>query len=733
MKEIYVVFFSLALILLSCKGKQDNGNLYCSDANSILKINDKDAFLKAIENNAFWKKNMSGFPGKKTVRLLEKIGQNKGIWISYNQNNVFVAVEKAQKTDLEKLTDGAFKGEFDKGNLLLTTDDNFLKFQGKEQDKQVEDLVKSAKETAVLNMFLSPEKMEMFFGDVFKKSILSQSQGWGAWDVFFQDNIRMSGSISSEMLKDKRLKNLSQALSISRDFEYIVPEKAQRVKSFSFKDPKIILENQYTDLASKIEAIVFYTIDDAPLCSLLVSDAQDAKYDFIESGSETYKGLTISEVEENYDMDNLLDIFNSPLKIRYMLSYPKKDLLLLSDNKEILKKAIDEVLQEKTLNNSSRYNDLKKELPSMASYTQIVDNSIVQVTPVGNTFVCGVVIPQRPAVVQGGVKSGVLTAKIDADVIGSATWVKNHNTNKKEIVVQDSNMNLYLIDNNCKVLWKKKLDAPVAGDIWQADLLKNGKLQMVFATEKSVVAIDRKGNYVDGFPVGLTGAIGVEVFDYEGDLNYRIVGGSDKQVLMLDRKGQKVQGFDLRVSNLKQVPKHYRIGSKDYIVFKDGNRFRVVDRKAVSRVEVKDSYDFSDSPIFLKNNRFCFTTKSGQEKSVSQQGDVITRKKGLGSRHWSAYRHGTEVFLRDGMLEIGTRSIDLPAGDYSMPRIYKFGSKILVCLFDKSKISVYTQDGRMLEGFPKEATSAIDMTIDKGQLMGVYVRDKRTIVVERIL
>jgi len=92
------------------------------------------------------------------------------------------------------------------------------------------------------------------------------------------------------------------------------------------------------------------------------------------------------------------------------------------------------------------------------------------------------------------------------------------------------------------LLWKKKLDGKIQGEIQQVDLFKNGFLQMIFSTEKTVWVLDRNGNVVPPFPLYYKNNITpVEVFDYDQNREYRFLFAENQTLHLLDRKGQPVK------------------------------------------------------------------------------------------------------------------------------------------------------------------------------------------------
>ena len=170
----------------------------------------------------------------------------------------------------------------------------------------------------------------------------------------------------------------------------------------------------------------------------------------------------------------------------------------------------------------------------------------------------------------------MFSVTLEADIIMDPQFVINHRTKEKEIVVQDVNNDLYLISNTGKILWKRRLLGPVLGKIEQVDLLRNGRLQLAFATPSRVYIIDRNGNSVSPFPLKFGERITqpLSVFDYDKTRRYRFLVTQGTDLLMYDRNGRFVRGFKyINPNRVLTQPKHIRMGSRDYIVFGAGNTF----------------------------------------------------------------------------------------------------------------------------------------------------------------
>ena len=104
------------------------------------------------------------------------------------------------------------------------------------------------------------------------------------------------------------------------------------------------------------------------------------------------------------------------------------------------------------------------------------------------------------------------------------SFVNNHFTNKKIILIQDSINNLIALNSLGKKIWNKQIGNKILGNINYIDFYKNNKFQALFNTANQLYLIDRNGNFVDGFPKNLpmTTSMGHSLFDYNKNKRYRI-------------------------------------------------------------------------------------------------------------------------------------------------------------------------------------------------------------------
>jgi outer membrane protein assembly factor BamB len=172
--------------------------------------------------------------------------------------------------------------------------------------------------------------------------------------------------------------------------------------------------------------------------------------------------------------------------------------------------------------------------------------------------------------------------------------VINHNNKQKEIFIQDDANTIYLISNTGKILWKKKLDGKIMGEIQQVDALRNNKLQYLFNTKDKIYLIDRNGNFVDKFPVKLKAEASspLAVLDYDINKQYRIlIPCADNKIYNYTLTGELLKGWNIpEMDSPAATYVHYeRIGDKDYLITIDiKGRVYVFDRKGDLRLTLKE-------------------------------------------------------------------------------------------------------------------------------------------------
>lgn len=177
-------------------------------------------------------------------------------------------------------------------------------------------------------------------------------------------------------------------------------------------------------------------------------------------------------------------------------------------------------------------------------------------------------------------------------------WIfQNHYTKEPEILVQDAKHQLYLINRDGKVLWRKNLEEPIIGELEMIDGFGSGKFQMLFTTASKVHLLDRNGKYVENYPVALlnqtqTAAIAVK---YDKNSEYRIIACDGNKLINLNTKGDAVKGWkkpEMKSSAIDRL-RHFSLSGKDYIVVRtENNQVYTYDR---SGTKLKKSFSLDSN------------------------------------------------------------------------------------------------------------------------------------------
>lgn len=91
--------------------------------------------------------------------------------------------------------------------------------------------------------------------------------------------------------------------------------------------------------------------------------------------------------------------------------------------------------------------------------------------------------------------------KFKGNLIKGPFTLRNHRVkNKNFYLLQDEKLEVYYLDENGKILWKRKIDGAIKSAVKEVDHLKNQKIQYRFQTSKTTYILDIYGRNVGGYP-----------------------------------------------------------------------------------------------------------------------------------------------------------------------------------------------------------------------------------------
>ena len=415
------------------------------------------------------------------------------------------------------------------------------------------------------------------------------------------------------------------------------------------------------------------------------------------------------------------------------------DYLVFSDSEEVLKLVISNYFNKNILEGSISYETLQKSLSDEASVQTYFNNhrlaellntlfkSTIKGSELSDYKLSGIQLVKDDNIVHLNSvlqKSKPRQSKslireefnlvLPADILMGPVFVSNHITKGKDILIQDVKNNLYLISNKGVVLWKKSLNGAVSGAVEQVDLYKNGRLQLVFSTQKRLYVLDRNGRNVGEFPIKFNDDITqpVSVFDYDKKRNYRFLITQNSNLLMYDLNGTSVKGFKYNSSQtISSQPIHVRFRGKDFIAFSAGKQLKLLDRRGDVRVKVKEAIDFSNEGIYFYNSLFTTTNTKGDLVQVNTKGSVSRQNLGLDSKHAITTSSKTLVTRSENKLSIKSNVIDLDYGSYTPPSLFYLKDKIYITITDlqSKKVWIFNSQGNAFPKVPVFGTSAIDL------------------------
>lgn len=480
--------------------------------------------------------------------------------------------------------------------------------------------------------------------------------------------------------------------------EQTIVENHRGINIYSFSKPDLFT-NTFSPLIKNISATKYCVLDNFFVFSN-------------HSGS-------LQNIISNYQNKTTLSELDSFKKAKEMLSNASS--LLLIANSGSLKSILTEHFKNGLDDSFSSY--------STSALQFIYDSNFAHVN--------AIIQKGKTAAIQNSI-SEELNIKLANTILTKPQFVINHVTKQKEIIVQDVKNNLYLISNKGKIIWKKQLEGAILGTVEQIDIYKNGRLQLAFATPNRVYVIDREGRDVAPFPNKFNDEITqpLSVFDYDKNKEYRLVVTQGKNLLVYDKNSKLVNGFNFKSAKetITSQPKHFRISSKDYLVFKTETTMYLLDRVGNNRITPKTTSNYSKQPILLYNDKFTTTTSSGQLISIDTKGGVSTQNLNLSEKHSIDALSKTLVTLSENKLAIKSNMEELDFGTYTKPELFYIKDKIYVAITDlqTQKVFLYDSLGNLLPSFPVYGTSEIALdTIDKS--IGFITKgDSNSILLYRI-
>lgn len=234
-----------------------------------------------------------------------------------------------------------------------------------------------------------------------------------------------------------------------------------------------------------------------------------------------------------------------------------------------------------------------------------------------------------------------LSVQFNADLIYGPKILRNFADNSNEFLVQDEFYRANLITQEGDLVFSEQVDRPIISEVSQIDYYKNGKLQMVFATEQSIYGIDRLGNLLPDFPFSLPDGASISylnVIDYDNTRDYRFfVASTTGDLYLFDKYGEMMEGWSPKrtAGSLASKPAYHRIpGIGDYMVaMNKTGEIHLLNRRGESQVgeSIQIGQGVSTPYVLQQSGRSSETqlitvTDEGEVVRLNFKGEITDRK-----------------------------------------------------------------------------------------------------------
>jgi hypothetical protein len=174
---------------------------------------------------------------------------------------------------------------------------------------------------------------------------------------------------------------------------------------------------------------------------------------------------------------------------------------------------------------------------------------------------------------------------------------------------------------------------------------------------------------------------------------------------MLNNKGSNVSGFNYSKleAPLAEVPKHFRLNNKDFLVFKLSNgALKILNRRGNTRIKTPNYYDYSPNELNVFQGHFVFTDKEGNLHFIDQDGKEIIQNLAIGPDHLIDISEEGILSLNESQLKFRDQLFTLPYGSYAEVKVLEFSNNYFITTTDKDTHQVYLFDSNLnlLNQFP---------------------------------
>lgn len=658
-------------------------------------------------------------------------------------------------------------------------------------DLEFEKLYKTANPSDPVNIYLNLKESNSFIKTIFpgqKAPFISKMGAWAELDLQISSNKLLLSGISllpeSGLYFPQIFKGIKAHNSYSTDF---LPANTALCLSYTFQNAETLYRNYvsylekegtYANYKAKLDDLKIdptadfnQFIDDEMGVFWTASNNEENRFAYFKlrdnesglaawnkfsdsSNIEGYRSFIIKKIKHSNLLQSIWGSSFKSFQNSYFLNF--EDYIIVGNSLSGLKGMVNDILAERFLRKELGYLNFigaqsdRNHIQLVASNPEFISAFSEEFSPEQKKNILAnrkslkrlrwaalsFKVNQDAAFVNFSVEhqiqkkeevSRLWTCVLESEALNAPQFVKNHDTQKYDIAVQDRNHKLYLISPEGKVLWTRNLDGPILGEIKQVDMFKNMKLQLIFNTYQKLYSIDRLGRDVENFPVKLKAraSAGVGVFNYDYARNYRFVIPCKTDIYNYSIEGKLVKGWKFEEANSEILaePQFFSVKNKDIIttVNREGELY-FLNRKGEKRFKLDAKLPGLQTPVFLKEEE---TIKESELLAIGTSGrlyiihpegqvDSLYLEESYPAEHF-LYFESRYIFSSSDMLFVKSdqnpwkNKLD---GEIShRPKAMTMRSKLYVAAFSEEaeKIYLFNNEGDLVKGFPVFAQGPFDM------------------------
>ena len=300
---------------------------------------------------------------------------------------------------------------------------------------------------------------------------------------------------------------------------------------------------------------------------------------------------------------------------------------------------------------------------------------------------------------------------LDGNMILSPSVFLDPTSKKLNVFVFDDQNNLYLIEKERGIIFKKPLDDLPLSRVYEMEAEQGEGKKYIFNSKNRLYVIDSKGNDAQGFPLELAAPAQnpIAVFDFQKKKDYSIVWIDATGVVQcVDKAGKKRQGWTSPAvsGNVSKEVQYCSKGAVSYLIAAlDNGNVILYDRQGKVKMTVKSSFhnnprtDFYINETNYQKGLLLTTDKIGTLVYLPEKGKISTTVFGTFSEQhqflygdWDNDGHYDFIYLDKNELKVFNR-FKKQIFKHTFPKSIASGMKLFT--LDKKKYLVVSavEDG----------------------------------------